>query len=481
VTVISNSPSGTDTRRSNTTVDLTEGSLFKNIIKFTIPIIITGVLQLLFNAADIVVVSNFASKQALAAVGSTGALINLIVNLLIGLSVGAGVCVARCFGSKDDRGVHEVVHTAMLTAMIGGVIFGVFGFFFAHRFLSWMSTPDDVIDLASLYVKIYFVGVPFSVVYNFGAAILRSVGDTRRPLIFLMIAGVLNVLFNLFFVIVLDMSVAGVAWATVISQVVSAGLVVVYLMRVKDCHRLEFKKLRIYGKRLLQILIVGLPAGIQGSLFSISNVIIQSSINSFDDSTIVAGNAAAGNIEGFVYIAMNSFHQTALSFTGQHIGAKKYKRIKNITLLSLASVTVIGITLGIGAFLLGRPLLGIYADGDDGVIRYGLIRMSIVATTYFTCGIMDVFSGVLRGMGRSISSMIITMICVCGMRVVWIYTVFKQVNTLETIYISYPISWVICVIAQFLLFFFSYRSLLKRAAREEAQAALSTEQAAEQA
>ncbi len=454
----------------NGTVDLTEGPLLKKIIVFTLPIILTGVLQLLFNAADIVVVGRYASDTALAAVGATSALINLIVNLLIGLSVGAGVCVARCFGSRDDRGMHEVVQTSIIMAVIGGVIFGFIGFFFAKTFLVWMGTPDNVIDQAALYVKIYFLGVPFSVVYNFGAAILRSVGNTKRPLLFLVIAGVVNVLFNMFFVIVIKMDVDGVAWATAISQVVSCVLVMAYLMKVKGSHRFEVKKLHFYKDKFRQILVVGLPAGIQGSLFSISNVLIQSSINSFGD-VVMSGNTAAGNIEGFVYTTMNAFHQTALSFVGQHIGAKKEKRIKNITALCLTCSATLGIVFGFGAYLLGQPLLSLYAPGKQEVINYGLIRLSIIATTYFLCGLMDVLSGVLRGMGYSVSSMFITLICVCGIRVVWIYTVFASFRTLKMLYISYPVSWLLCTVAQVILFIIAYSKIIKKVKQRDKETA----------
>jgi len=452
--------------RSRGTADLTSGSLFNNIIKFTLPIILTGVLQLLFNAADIVVVGNFASDTALAAVSSTGALINLIVNLLVGLSVGAGVCVARCFGSRDEKGLHEVVHTSIVIAVFGGIVFGIIGFLFAKIFLGWMDTPENVIDQSALYVKIYFLGVPFSIVYNFGAAILRSVGNTKKPLLYLVIAGIINVVCNLFFVIVLEMDVAGVATATAISQLISCVLVVIYLLRVDGCHRLEISKLKIYKDKLVQILIVGLPAGVQGSLFSISNVLIQSSINSFGD-IAMSGNGAASNIEGFVYISMNSFHQTALTFTGQHIGAKKYEKIKDITAICLLCVATAGLVLGIGAWAFGRPLVGIYANGREEVIKYGISRLSIVSATYCLCGLMDVFSGVLRGMGKSFSSMIITLLCVCGLRVLWVYTVFQYSRQLTTLYWSYPVSWVICVISQAILFIFSFKSLMRKAKVEQ--------------
>lgn len=463
-------------RNQKATKDLTTGPLLKNIILFTLPIIATGTLQLLFNAADIIVVGNYASNTALAAVGSTSALINLIVNLIMGLSVGAGVSVARCFGSKDEQGVHEVVHTSILTAIIGGVVFGCIGFFLAGIFLRWMDTPANVIEQSTLYVKIYFLGVPFMVVYNFGASILRSVGDTKHPLIFLVIAGVANVLLNLVFVIVLKMDVAGVACATAIAQVISCTLVLLYLTRVEDCHRLNFKKLKIYGEKFKKMLVVGIPAGVQGSLFSISNVIIQSSINGFGD-IVMSGNAAAGNIEGFVFTAMNSFHQAALTFVGQHVGAKKEGRIKNITLLCTCCVTAVGLIMGIGAFLLGRPLLGLYAEGEyeASIIEYGLKRMSIVSTTYFICGIMDVFSGILRGMGKSVSAMIISLTGVCGFRVLWIFTVFAAHKTIGVLYLSYPISWLISITAQMILFAFSYRAMMKRVRARERRLAKEAE------
>ena len=406
-------------------------------------------------------VGRFASDTALAAVTSTGALINLIVNFAMGLSVGSGVCMAKCFGSKDEKGMEETVHTSMLTALIGGLVFGVIGFIFSKYFLVWMDTPANVIDQATLYVRIYFVGVPSSIIYNFGAAILRAVGDTRRPLYFLVTAGVINVLFNLAFVLLLGMDVDGVAWATVISQVVSSALVVIYLLKVKDCHRLVIKKLRIVKDKFRHILSVGLPAGVQGSLFSISNVIIQSSINSFGD-VAMSGNGAAGNIEGFVYISMNAFHPTALSFTGQHIGAKKAGRIGKIALLCLSCVTVVGLVLGIGAYLLGGPLLSIYVGNNAEVIGYGITRLSYISSIYFICGLMDVFSGLLRGLDRSLEATIITLVCVCGLRIVWIYTVFAANRTLDILYLSYPVSWGICVMAQAAMFAFAYAKAKKK-------------------
>lgn len=451
----------TKNKRVAASVNLTEGPLFKRIILYTIPIILTGLLQLLFNAADIIVVGNSSNETALSAVGATSALINLIVNLLIGLSVGAGVIAARCYGSHNEKGMHQLVHTAIPTAAIGGIIFGVIGFVFGGTFLSWMDTPDNVIAQATLYIKIYSVGIPFSIVYNFGAAILRSVGDTTRPLIFLVISGVVNVIFNLIFVFAFGMDVDGVATATAISQALSSVMVIIYMMRVKDSHRFEIKKMHFYKDKFIQILAIGLPAGIQGSLFSISNVIIQKSINSFGD-IAMAGNTSAANIEGFIYTAMNAFHQTALNFTGQHFGANKLERIKKISALCILSVSVVGIVLGVGAYAFAHPLLSIYSPGKEQVIAYGILRMKIIALTYFTCGIMDVLSGLLRGLGYSLSSMLITLTCVCGLRIVWIYTFFKAHNDFTTLFLSYPISWVVCCVAQFALFIFAYHRVLKK-------------------
>ena len=429
---------------------------------------------MLFNAADLVVVGNSTNENALAAVGATSSLVNLIVNLLIGLSVGAGVCAARYYGAHDDKSMHELVHTAIPTAAIGGLVFGIIGFAFAGIFLRWMDTPDNLIVQSTLYVRIYSIGIPFSIVYNFGAAILRSVGDTTRPLIFLVIAGVVNVLFNLAFVFLFHMDVDGVATATAISQALSAVMVIVYMMRVKESHRFQPRKMRFYKDKFIKILVIGLPAGIQGSLFSVSNVIIQKSINAIQNivdasgSAVISGNTAAVNIEGFVYTGMNSFHQTALNFTGQHLGAKKYARIKKIILLCLLSASVIGLVLGMSAYLLGAPLLNIYSPGKEEVIGYGLLRMKYICITYFICGVMDVLSGLLRGMGYSVSSMIITLACVCGFRILWIYTVFAMpaYHSLTVLYISYPISWGLCCIVQGGLLLFAYIRMIKKSKRD---------------
>lgn len=434
---------------SNVPADMCEGPLFGKIVRYTIPIILTGILQLLFNAADLIVVGRFCGSVSVAAVGATGSIINLIINLFIGLSVGAGVTVAHGLGAGRDEEVHRTVHTAIPTAFLSGIILTVVGILGAEYFLTLMGTPDDVIDLSTLYMKIYFCGILSSMLYNFGAAILRAAGDTKSPLYYLTIAGVLNVVLNVFFVLVFHMDVAGVALATAISQTLSAFLVLLALTRREDACRLYLSKLCIHKKQLLQIIRIGLPAGIQSSLFSISNVIIQSSVNSFG-SVVMSGNAAAGNIEGFVYIAMNSFQQTALNFTGQNFGAKQYKRIHRIMGICLICVGFVGLLTGALAYGFARPLLSIYITDSAEAIGYGILRMTYVCLPYFLCGIMDVMTGVIRGMGSSVATMVISILGVCGFRISWIYTVFQipEFHTLTSLYVSYPISWLATFVVQ---------------------------------
>ena len=434
---------------SNVPADMCEGPLFGKIVRYTIPIILTGILQLLFNAADLIVVGRFCGSVSVAAVGATGSIINLIINLFIGLSVGAGVTVAHGLGAGRDEEVHRTVHTAIPTAFLSGIILTVVGILGAEYFLTLMGTPDDVIDLSTLYMKIYFCGILSSMLYNFGAAILRAAGDTKSPLYYLTIAGVLNVVLNVFFVLVFHMDVAGVALATAISQTLSAFLVLLALTRREDACRLYLSKLCIHKKQLLQIIRIGLPAGIQSSLFSISNVIIQSSVNSFG-SVVMSGNAAAGNIEGFVYITMNSFQQTALNFTGQNFGAKQYKRIHRIMGICLICVGFVGLLTGALAYGFARPLLSIYITDSAEAIGYGILRMTYVCLPYFLCGIMDVMTGVIRGMGSSVATMVISILGVCGFRISWIYTVFQipEFHTLTSLYVSYPISWLATFVVQ---------------------------------
>lgn len=443
---------------------MTEGPLLKNIILYTIPIILTGVLQLLFNAADLVVVGRFCGSVSVAAVGATGSLINLIVNLFIGLSVGVGVSTAQGIGAGDHEKVHRIVHTAIPTAAIGGLALTAFGVFFARGALSLMGTPEDVIDLSAVYMRIYFCGMVPNMVYNFGASILRAAGDTKSPLYFLTGAGVLNVILNLVFVIALKIDVAGVALATALSQAISAVLVLLALSVRTDGCRLSLKRIRLYGTELKEIVRIGLPAGIQGSLFSISNVLIQSSVNSFG-SVVMSGNAATQNIEGFVYVSMNAFHQTALNFTGQNYGAGLHKRIRKIMLLSLASVTVMGLVSGVSAWLMAKPLLSIYITDSAEAISYGVIRMSYISLPYFLCGIMDVTTGAIRGMGASLLPMIVSVMGICVFRVFWIFCVFgqPQFHSLECLYLSYPISWIITFAAQITIFSVLNRRNIKKA------------------
>lgn len=421
--------------------DLTSGPMLKKIILFSLPLAASSILQLLFNAADVVVVGRFAGSTALAAVGSNGALINLLVNLFVGLSLGANVVAARCFGAKDEKGVQNTVQTAVTLGIVSGILLAFVGFFVARGLLELMSCPEDVIDLSTLYLKIYFIGMPMTMLYNFSSALLRSVGDTRRPLYCLALAGVINVVLNLVFVIGFHLSVAGVALATIISQTVSACLVTWILTREKGALHLDLRHLGFHKGALLQILRIGLPAGLQSTVFSLSNVVIQSAINSFG-STIVAGNSAASNIEGFVYTAMNSFAQAAVTFTSQNMGARRYDNLDRVMRNCLLCVVVTGLVLGGGASLLGTQLLHFYSS-DEAVIAAGLARLHIISATYLLCGIMDVLASCLRGRGYSVLPMIVSLVGSCLLRLVWIATIFQLFRSTTTLYLSYPISWIL--------------------------------------
>lgn len=433
------------------------GPLLPKIVAFSIPLILSGVLQLLYNAADVIVVGRYTGSTALAAVGSTGSLTNLIISLFMGLSVGTSVVVAQYYGAEKWEDVSRTVHTAIAASIISGLLLGVAGIVMAKTLLTAMDTPEDVLGQSTLYMRIYFAGMPASMVYNFGGAILRAVGDTKRPLVFLTISGIVNVILNLVSVIGFKMGVAGVALATIISQVISAALVVRCLMHIHGPCRLKPKEIKIHPDKFWEIMKIGLPAGIQGAIFSISNVLIQSSVNSFG-SVVMAGNSASANIEGFIYVAMNALYNAALTFTGQNVGAQKYKRIWRILGICAALVSIVGIGLGMLAVGFGEFLLGIYAPGDAEVIKYGMVRLTMIASIYFTCGLMDVFVGMLRGMGTSLVPMLVSIFGVCGIRIVWIFTVFAHQRDLETLYASYPISWVITAAAHFICFLIVKRS-----------------------
>ena len=420
-------------------IDMTTGPLIPKILQFSLPLILTGILQLLYNAADVIVVGNFAGHTALAAVSSTGSLINLLVNVFMGLSVGASVVIAQSYGAGDVQRMRKAEHTAMTLALFMGVGVGIMGFCLARPLLLWMDSPADVIDGATLYVQIYFLGMPANMLYNFGAATLRALGDTRRPLYYLTISGLVNVALNLLLVIVFHMAVAGVAIATVISQVVSMVLVLLCLLRSHGIMKLELKECRVDRRSALEMIRVGLPAGIQGSLFSISNVLIQSSINSFG-SLVVAGNGVASNIEGFVYTAMNAQHQACMTFASQNYGAGKADRVQRTLWSCLGIVLIIGLGMGLLVYAFGVPLMSLY-NQDPEVIANGLIRMSIILPTYFLCGMMDVMVGQLRGIGYAIMPMIVSLAGACGLRIIWILTIFAANPTLQVLYASYPISW----------------------------------------
>ncbi len=439
------------TARISYRMDMTEGPLTTKIIKFTIPVMLSGILQLLFNTADVIVVGRFTGKTALAAVGSTGSLINLLVSLFIGLSIGTNVLVARYQGAKDDKSVSETVHTSIALGIVGGLILLIVGVVATRPLLEMMATPEDVIDQSTLYMRILFFGMPLNLILNFGAAILRAIGDTKRPLYYLTIAGVINVILNILLVTVFSLGVAGVAIATVISEGVSCVLILLCLKHETGAIRLYFNRIKINPSKCVDIMKIGLPAGLQGCIFSISNVLIQSSVNSFG-STVMAGNTAASNIEGFVYVSMNSLHQTCISFTSQNFGAGKIKRIKMVLINCLIIVAITGLVLGNSAYFFGKFLLSAY-NNEAEVISYGLIRLSIISTMYFLCGLMDVMVGAMRGIGYSILPMIVSLVGACGLRIVWIYTVFVKFRTLDILFISYPVTWTITFLSHLVCYY----------------------------
>ena len=441
-------------------VNMLEGNLLENVILFALPVIASGIMQLLFNAIDMVVVGKYSGNASMAAVSSTGALINLVTNMFIGLSIGTSVTVAKRIGAGDNKKVTRAVHTSITVALVAGVVLTVFGVLFSRPLLVMMKSPDDVIDLSSLYLKVYFTGMLATMVYNFGSAVLRAKGDTKKPLYALTVAGILNALLNLFFVITLKMDVAGVGLASSISSYVSAGMIIYALVHETDPVRLNLRKLSIDKESLIDIAKVGIPSGIQGTVFSLSNVVIQSSVNEFGKITM-AGNGAAASIEGFVYNAMNAFYQTCMTFTSQNLGAGKVKRIKKILATCQLCVIVTGLIAGLGAYAAGDFLLGLYSD-DPAVIAAGFDRMYYVGRIYFICGIMDVFVGALRGMGASVGPMIVALLGACAFRLVWIATYFQAHHTINNLYISYPLSWIITGFVHFLTFLFVYRRACKR-------------------
>ena len=437
-------------------IDMVHGPLAGKILLFALPLMLSSLLQLLFNAADVVVVGRCAGKAALAAVGSTSSLINLLINLFIGFSVGTNVVVARDLGAGREEDVRDSVHTAVALSLLSGAFLAVLGITMARQLLVWTSSAPDVIDLATIYLRVYFAGMPANMLYNFGAAILRAEGDTQRPLYYLAAAGLTNVALNLLFVIVFRMSVAGVALATIISQAISALLVLGSLMRDQGPLHFDWKGLRLEKRIIKRILQVGLPAGFQGVVFSLSNVVIQSSINSFNSTAIIAASSASSNIESFVYVSMNAFYQTDLTFTSQNYGAGECRRVDRALILCQAYSMLFGLILGNLAVAFGRTLASIYAPGEEEVIAQALVRLRCIARFYFLCGMMDVTVGALRGLGHSIVPMVVSMAGVCGVRLLWIATVFQTYRTPAVLYLSYPVSWTITAIVH-ILFFFAIR------------------------
>ena len=449
---------------SSKKIDMTHGPLLGKLIIFTIPIILSGVLQLLFNAADVIVVGRFAGEASLAAVGSTNSLINLMTNLFIGMSVGANVCAAQFYGAGQEKDVKKTVHTSVAFSIICGFILIFIGLFLAKPILEIMGSPEDVIGLATLYVRLYFLAMPAIMLYNFLAAILRAAGDTTHPLIFLTVAGVINVILNLILVIVFNMGVAGVAIATVTSNYISCGMLVVFFTKQEDALKLNFSKVKIDRKILNRIIRIGLPAGIQGTVFSLSNVVIQSAINSFG-TAVIAGSSAASSIEGFVYVSMNSVSQTCVTFVGQNYGAGDEKRVRRVILECLGIVTVVGLVLGNLAYTFSAPLLGIYTDSADAIAA-GTLRLFWVCCPYFLCGIMDSLTGGLRGLGKSTVPMIVSLIGACATRLIWIATYFQINRTQSVLFFSYPGSWLLTLTAHTICLTIVYRSWVRRKSSE---------------
>lgn len=432
-------------------LDMTEGPFLKKILLFSVPLMLTGLLQLAYNSADVIVVGRFVGSEALAAVGSTGSLVNLFLNVFLGLSMGSGVMVARHIGERDDKKLEKCVHTAMLLSFICGLFIGAVGFFASSYMLRLMDVPDDVIELASLYLKIYFLGSPGLLAYNFGASIIRATGDTKRPLYILTLSGLVNVILNLVLIIVFKMGVSGVAIATIVSQYLSAFLIIIYLTKMPNACRLIFGKLGINKSELKSIIRLGLPAGIQNSLFSVSNVIIQSTVNSFG-SVAMAGIAAGSNFDSYVYTCTNAVAQTTMNFTSQNMGAKKYRNIGKVYRYCLSITVVVGLAMGWFGRIFGNQIVGLFSD-DPQVIAIGAERLKLIMPFYFFCSLMDVAACQIRGMGKSFEPMIVSLVGACGIRLFWIYFILPLNHTLIFLYWAYPLSWSLTFFAQFALYF----------------------------
>lgn len=451
--------------------DMTSGPIFRKIVAFALPVMLSGILQQLYNAADVIVIGQLVGSSALAAVGATGSLINMVINLFVGLSIGTSIHVANAVGAQNRERTSLLVHASVAISLLCGVIVTVIGLFGSRTFLTWMDTPSDIIDMSVLYMQIYFCGSLFSMFFNFGAAILRAAGNSRSPFVYLAVSGVANVVLNYIFVAFFHMGVAGVATATVVSQAISAFLVLGNLLRLRDACQLFPSRIRLYPRQSLDVFLTGLPAGLQSVIFALSNTIIQSAVNSFDDTITIAGNTAAGNLEGFVYTAMNAFHVSTVTIVGQNVGAGRYERIHRVLFESLLLVTGVGIALGLLVYTFGPALLSIYLPNEPEAIPAGMERATVVMLSYFLCGIMETLVGAIRGMGSTVPPMIVSVACVCGVRLGWIYTVFASYRSMTVLFLSYPLSWIAACLGHIVLYFIFRRRLIRHAAEHSAAAA----------
>ena len=458
-------------RSKSVSIDMTGGPLLSGILQFSLPLAATGMLQLLFNAADVIVVGKFAGSIALAAVGATSSLVNLIVNTFIGISVGVNILIARRVGCRNEDGVRRASHCAIALSAVLGLLMMLLGLFLSRPLLELMDTPADILEKSSLYLTIYFIGVPFTLIYNFGAAILRAYGDTKRPMLYLTLSGIINAVLNLFFVIVCKIDVAGVAIATVISQVVSVVLVMRCLMCFDGWAQIHLKELRIHKAEAIQMLQIGLPAGLQTTLFNISNVMVQSAVNGFG-ADVVAANTASSNIAAFTYTAMNSVYHAAITFTSQNLGARLYDRINKIFWSCNAAVLIIGIPLCALSTIFGPQLLSVYiARSDpafDVIIQAGMVRTYYTTTVYILCGLMDACCGMVRGLGAAWIPMLVSLTGACLLRIVWIWTLFRWDHTLQMLYVSYPISWVVTTLAHLICYVVIWKRMRARLAERTA-------------
>ena len=445
---------------SKYSLDMTNGPFLKKILRFSLPLMFTGLLQMIYNTADVVVVGRFAGGTALAAVGATGSLVNLILNIFLGMSMGSGVMTAKYIGARDEASVKRCVHSAMLLSILSGIFVAIFGLIFSEQLLVMMDSPEDVLPLSTLYLKIFFLGAPAGMVFNFGASIVRATGDTKKPLIILSASGIINIVLNLILVINFNMSVAGVAIATIVSQYISATVIVIVLLKMQNACRLKPKELRFHKEELKRILFVGIPAGIQNSLFSVSNVIIQTTVNSFG-SVAMAGIAAGSNIDSLIYTCTNAISQTTMTFSSQNFGAKKYENFNKIYFRCIALTIAIGVSMGALGIVFKEFLVGIFSTAP-AVIKIGAERLTLILPFYFFCSLMDVGAGQLRGMGKSVLPMMVSLLGGCGLRLLWIFVFFPKNPTLIYLYYAYPISWTITFVVLFVCYFIVRKQIIKK-------------------